>query len=80
MIPDRVRHFGRSWCGCSGHMNAALCVALAGQREVAQKYAGRLRESRPGYRISDFFEAFPFQSADYVATFHKGLRLLGLPE
>lgn len=58
---------------------AALCGAIAGKKPVADKYARLLRQAKPDYGAAEFFSAFPFQSADYVATFRRGFKLLGLP-
>lgn len=58
---------------------ASMCSALAGDNTVAAKHARRLRESRPSYRVADFFRAFPFQTAAHVSTFRRGFALVGIP-
>jgi TolB-like protein len=59
---------------------AALCCALGSRPELAARYGERLRALRPGYRGSDFFRAFPFQSKRRIGLFRRGFRTLGMAE
>jgi TolB-like protein len=40
---------------------AAVCDALAGHEETARRDLRRLQQARPGYGLTDFLRAFPFQ-------------------
>lgn len=48
------------------HINAiaAFCNAIAGRDDVASQYIKRLATVHPGYRISDYFRAFPYSDAE----------------
>lgn len=59
---------------------AALCCSLGARPEIAARYMASLKEIRPGYRIRDFFRAFPFQSRRHISVFRRGLRMLGAPD
>ncbi|QQS12648.1 MAG: winged helix-turn-helix domain-containing protein [Rhodospirillales bacterium] len=58
---------------------AALCGALAGQRQDAGRHLRRLRGIRTDYTSADFFDAFPFQSEAHIAMFREGFKLIGIP-
>lgn len=40
---------------------AAVCDALAGHQDAARRDLRRLLQARPGYGVTDFLRAFPFQ-------------------
>jgi len=59
------------------HAIAACCLALAGSLEQARAHVAAVRQTSSGYRLADFFRAFPFDS-DGQTLFRKGARLVGL--
>ncbi len=59
---------------------AAFCNSLAGRDAAAHQYVDRLSKVHPGYRITDYFRAFPYRGEALKRQMHKELRKLGLPE
>jgi TolB-like protein/Flp pilus assembly protein TadD len=59
------------------HAIAACCLALAGSLEQARAHVAAVRRASSGYRLTDFFTAFPF-AGDGLTLFRKGARLVGL--
>jgi TolB-like protein len=55
---------------------AAYCNVLAGRDEVAGKYFGKLRETRPGYSSTDYFRAFPHQRDEDITKITDAFRTL----
>jgi hypothetical protein len=64
------------------HINAiaAFCNAIAGRDDVARQYVKRLATVHPGYRISDYFRAFPYSDAEIRLRISKEFQKLGLPD
>jgi DNA-binding SARP family transcriptional activator len=59
------------------HAIAACCLALAGSLEQARAHVAAVRHDSSGYRLVDFFTAFPFDR-DGQTLFRRGARLAGL--
>ncbi|MBN9267356.1 MAG: winged helix-turn-helix domain-containing protein [Hyphomicrobium sp.] len=59
---------------------AAFCNSLAGRDAAARQYIDRLGKVHPGYRISDYFQAFPYREDTLKGRMRNELRRLGLPE
>jgi tetratricopeptide (TPR) repeat protein len=59
------------------HAIAACCLALAGSVEQARTLIGAVRGTSPGYSLTDFFRAFPF-NGEGRTLLRKGARLVGL--
>jgi TolB-like protein/DNA-binding SARP family transcriptional activator len=55
---------------------AAQCLALAGRRDEARQFVGRIRERLPGYGVEDFLRAFRFER-DVERLFRHGARQIG---
>jgi TolB-like protein/DNA-binding winged helix-turn-helix (wHTH) protein len=55
---------------------AAVCDALAGHEDAARRDFGRLRQERPGYGLTDFLRAFPFQQPAHTRLIAKAFREL----
>ena len=56
---------------------AAHCLALAGRRDEARKFAVAIRNTLPDYRADDFIATFRFDR-DGEALFRSGSKLIGL--
>lgn len=59
---------------------AAFCNARAGRREIAGRYLARLSHVHPGYRISDYLRAFPYQNAAARELVRSTFLQIGLDE
>jgi tetratricopeptide (TPR) repeat protein len=59
---------------------AAFCNSIAGREGAARQYIERLAKAHPGYRISDYFRAFPYRTDDLKGQIHREFRKLGLAE
>ncbi len=59
---------------------AAFCNSLAGRDDIAREYVQRLAKAHPGYRISDYFRAFPYRTDELKGQIHREFRKLGLQE
>jgi len=60
---------------------AAATHALSGHLAEAQKFAGRLRQFNPQFRISNLGDVMtPFRRPEDRAKYVEGLRIAGLPE
>ncbi len=59
---------------------AAFCNSLAGRDGAARHYVERLAKAHPGYRISDYFRAFPYRGNTLKRQIHSEFRKLGLEE
>ena len=59
---------------------AAFCNSLAGRDDAAREYVQRLAKAHPGYRISDYFRAFPYRTDALKSQIHREFRKLGLQE
>lgn len=59
---------------------AVYIASAAGNLELAQKYKARLLQSRPDYKISDFFRGFPLRNKEHVDLVVDGLKRVGLPD
>jgi len=59
---------------------AAFCNSLAGREAAARQHLDRLSKAHPGYRISDYFRAFPYRGEDLKRMMRAELRKLGLPD
>lgn len=59
---------------------AAFCNAAAGRDHVSQRYVARLTGVHSGYRIADFFRAFPYRDGPLVKMVRDIFRRLGLPD
>lgn len=59
---------------------AAFCNALAGRDRAARQYVERLARVHPGYRISDYFRAFPYRADDLKKQIYREFRKLGLED
>jgi TolB-like protein len=59
---------------------AAFCNAAAGRDFVSQRYVARLKSIHPGYRIADYFRAFPYRDAALMRQVRETFRRLGLPD
>ena len=55
---------------------AAQCLALAGRRDEARQFVGRIRERLPSYGVEDFLRAFRFER-DVERLFRHGARQIG---
>jgi tetratricopeptide (TPR) repeat protein len=64
------------------HINAiaAFCNATAQRHDVARQYVERLAKVHPGYRIKDYFRAFPYRNDTVRQTIRKEFVKLGLKE
>lgn len=59
---------------------AAFCNAAAGRDHVSQRYVARLKSIHPGYRVADYFRAFPYRDAALVKQVRETFRRLGLQD
>ena len=59
------------------HAIAAFSLALAGSLEQAHAHAAAIRRAAPGYGLSEFLLAFPFEPQG-EALFRKGAKLIGM--
>ncbi len=59
---------------------AAFCNASAGRETVAREYLRRLKNLHPGYRISDYFRAFPYREQGLVKQIRGTFLKLGLED
>jgi len=59
---------------------AAFCNAAAGRDEISKMYLSRLRQAHPGYRIADYFCAFPYRQPDAVQQIRSAFLRLGLED
>ena len=59
---------------------AALCNAIARRPDTARQYIDRLAKAHPGYRIKDYFRAFPYRSDSLRDKVRKELMALGLKD
>jgi TolB-like protein/DNA-binding winged helix-turn-helix (wHTH) protein len=59
---------------------AAFCNAIAGRDGVARQYVERLAKAHPGYRIGDYFRAFPYRTDTLKRQIHREFRRLGLED
>jgi len=59
---------------------AAFCNSLAGREAAARQHIQRLAQAHPGYRISDYFRAFPYRTDELKSQIHREFRKLGLQE
>jgi TolB-like protein/DNA-binding winged helix-turn-helix (wHTH) protein/Flp pilus assembly protein TadD len=57
---------------------AAYCNATARRDDAARRYIERLATAHPGYRISDYFKAFPYRDDVLRQSIRKELLKLGL--
>jgi TolB-like protein len=62
------------------HRIAAASNALVGRIEKAHKFAARLRQLDPGFRVSSLKDYLPFRRPEDLARYEDGLRKAGLPE
>ena len=64
------------------HINAiaALCHAIAKRPDSARQYIDRLAKAHPGYRIKDYFRAFPYRGDTVRQTIRNELLKLGLKD
>ena len=59
---------------------AAFCNAAAGRDESSRTYLDRLRHTHPGYRIADYFRAFPYCQSESVQRIRSTFLRLGLED
>jgi TolB-like protein/DNA-binding winged helix-turn-helix (wHTH) protein len=59
---------------------AAFCNAAAGRGDISRGYLARLKRAHPGYRIADYFRAFPYQDPALVKRVRDTFIRLGLEE
>jgi TolB-like protein/DNA-binding winged helix-turn-helix (wHTH) protein len=59
---------------------ASFCNASAGRLKVARGYVARLKSIHPGYRISDYFRAFPYREPGLLKRLRGVFLGLGLEE
>jgi TolB-like protein/DNA-binding winged helix-turn-helix (wHTH) protein len=59
---------------------AALCNAIALRHDTARQYIDRLAKAHPGYRIKDYFRAFPYRTDSLRDKVRKELMALGLKD
>lgn len=59
---------------------AAFCNAAAGRDSASQRYVARLKSVHPGYRVADYFRAFPYRDAALVKLIRNTFRRLGLQD
>jgi TolB-like protein/DNA-binding winged helix-turn-helix (wHTH) protein len=59
---------------------AAFCNAKARRDTVARQYIKQLAEAHPGYRITDYFRAFPYRGDDLRQQIRTELLKLGLKD
>jgi TolB-like protein/DNA-binding winged helix-turn-helix (wHTH) protein len=59
---------------------AAFCNATAGRHDAARQYIHRLGKAHPGYRIGDYFRAFPYRDDKLRVKIRQELLKLGLKE
>lgn len=64
------------------HINAiaAFCNAIAQRHDIARQYVERLAKAHPGYRIKDYFRAFPYRSDAVRQTIRNEFLKLGLKD
>ena len=64
------------------HINAiaAFCNAIAQRHDIARQYVERLAKAHPGYRINDYFRAFPYRSDAVRQEIRKEFLKLGLKD
>ena len=64
------------------HINAiaAFCNATAQRHDVARQYVERLAKAHPGYRINDYFRAFPYRDGALREQVRKEFLKLGLKD
>jgi TolB-like protein/DNA-binding winged helix-turn-helix (wHTH) protein len=64
------------------HINAiaAFCNAVAQRHDIARQYVERLAKAHPGYRIEDYFRAFPYRNGAMREKIRKEFLKLGLQE
>jgi TolB-like protein/DNA-binding winged helix-turn-helix (wHTH) protein len=62
------------------HAIAALCNAIAQRHDIARQYIGQLAKIHPGYRINDYFRAFPYRSDTVRQTIRSEFLKLGLKD
>jgi hypothetical protein len=59
---------------------ASFCNASAGRHKVAREYVSRLKSIHPGYRISDYFRAFPYRKQRLLQRIRGLFSELGLED
>lgn len=59
------------------HAIAAYTLALAGSLDHARSHAAVLRKTAPGYDLTEFFAAFPFDATG-EALFRRGAKCIGV--
>jgi tetratricopeptide (TPR) repeat protein len=64
------------------HINAiaAFCNAIALRHDIARQYIERLAKVHPGYRIKDYFRAFPYRSDTVRQSIRNEFVKLGLKD
>jgi TolB-like protein/DNA-binding winged helix-turn-helix (wHTH) protein len=64
------------------HINAiaAFCNAIAQRHDIARQYIERLAKAHPGYRIKDYFRAFPYRSDTVRQSIRSEFLKLGLKD
>jgi TolB-like protein/DNA-binding winged helix-turn-helix (wHTH) protein len=62
------------------HAIAALCHAIAQRPDTARQHIDRLAKAHPGYRIEDYFRAFPYRGDGLRQEIREKLRELGLKD
>jgi TolB-like protein/class 3 adenylate cyclase len=59
----------------------AASAAFAGKMDQAQRFAARLKQIDPAFRVSRLEDHLgPYQSHEFLEKYKQGLRLAGLPE
>jgi len=59
---------------------AAFCNAMAGRDEAARRYIARLAQVHPGYRLRDYFQAFPYRGEELRRRVEQEFRKIGLKD
>lgn len=58
---------------------AAFCNAAAGREHMSRRHIAQLRGVQPGYRIADYFRAFPYRDPALTKWIRDIFLKLGLP-